>query len=717
MFLMQSLIPFARVRRLPAALCLAFLALPAYAAERDGGNAGEPSGESSLPVVEVRDQRRSPDPRARRVGTATRSAADPMEVPQSIQSVSVEQVSVYGARTLAGALLGVPGISSISDTRFDAFRIRGFSSANDLLLDGMRDDPQYVRGLGNIERVEVLRGPASVLYGRGSGGGVINRISKQPGQELASQATLSLGSAGLLGAALDWNRPLAPHWALRINTGREHAGSFRDTVNGTRQYFAPALKWESGRDSWLLQAEYDEYERVPDRGIPGRAIATANGEPTAYALPSAGHEQFFGAAGRDVIRDIHMSLRSTLTRALSQDWTLRHALALMDLNSNFDNTFVTQAYQSAPLDLDRVQRTRYQQNLQQRSVQNNLELLGQLGAHDLLLGVEHSWQKREPRLWSVAAPAVSAVTPENTRNGDDPTTPFQMNYHKASNLGLYVQDQITLAAHWKMLAGLRWDRFEVDSRNRRNGVRSERTAHALSPRIGVVWEALPGQHAYLSWSKNFAPVGGDVIGITPDARGNFNDLKPQFSRQVEVGIKSEWLDRRLSTTLAWFQLELFNRNVADPVRPGFFEQSGLERNRGIELSVEGELAAPWFVRAGWAIQSAKIVQAEPKFVGKRASGVSGRGGSLFLSYAPTLGWFAELGLTVEGARYADRDNLLELPAYTRWDGKMGYRLDEAEFTLAVTNLANRRYYESATGLSQVRPGAPRALLLTAAYKF
>lgn len=711
-----------KLRTLSAALMAALFAFPIPSYAADAAEEGEGSDAAPLPAIEVRGQRSVQDPRPGPLESATRTATDVREVPQTVQAVDAAQVRAYGGRGLAAALVGVPGVSNVSDTRFDAFRLRGFSNAGDTLLDGMRDDAQYVRSLGNIERIEILKGPAAVLYGRGSGGGVINRISKQPTREDFGLVSATWGSRGQLGAAVDWNRPLGAQWALRINAGREHETHFRHEVRGTRQYFAPALKWESGPDSWLLQADYDEYDRIPDRGVPARVTAvTRNGTARAYTLPVASDRTFFGAAGRDFIRDTSLNLRSTLIRAIAPDWSLRQKVSVFDLNSDFDNTFTSQPFVSAGPDLGRVQRSRFQQNLQQRNVQVNLEVLGKLATgavqHQLLAGAEYGWQKREPRLWMGSARPVSLTDPDQHDNAGSLPQPWQMNYHKVKTTGFYAQDQIDLGARVKGLVGLRWDHFEVDSRSRLLKLRSERSSHALSPRIGAVWEALPEHHFYASWSKNYAPVGGDVIGLSPGAKGNGNDLGPQFSRQLEAGVKSDWLQRKISTTLAWFELELYNRIVRDPVQPDVFSQTGLERNRGIEFSVAGELARHWFVRGGWTRQNSRVVRAEAQLAGKRPSGVSARNGSLFVAYAPPQGWFGETGLVYEGARFADRENLLELPGYARWDAMLGYRLARADYTLAITNLSKRRYYASATGVSQIAPGAPRALVFTAAYKF
>jgi len=704
-------------RRFPVlALSLCSIAgvasFPAPAAEFD----------DELPALEVRSRRHPNDPRAESVSTATRTASDPRDVPQTIDSVPVEETLSYGGRTLADALAGVPGVSNTSDTRFDSFRIRGFSAAGDLLLDGMRDDAQYVRSLGNIERVEVLKGPAAALYGRGSGGGVINRITKQPLPENFGHLSAATGSYGRLGASVDLNRMLSSAWSVRLNAGREHAGSFRDQVDGTRQYVAPSIKWRDARRSWLLQFEYDAYRRVPDRGMPAPVAALdAAGKPFAFSLPSARRATFFGAAGRDTIRDENMNWRSVFTHALDGGWELRHTLGVLDLRSTFDNTYVTQSYVTKPRDYRRVQRARYLQDMTHLNVQTGVELGGKVATgpalHHLLFGIEYGWQKRSPTLWQAAAAPVPITGPDRLALTGSAPRPYAMNRHRVSDYAIFVQDRIDLGRAWKLLGGLRGERFDVDSTNVLNDLRSRRTTTAWSPRLGVVWSPVGAHSVYASYSKSFAPVGGDLIGITPGARGNANDLGPQYNRQYEIGVKSDWRGGALSTTLALFQLDLYNRRVADPVRPGFFDLTGLERNRGLELGIAGRLTGDWFVRGGIGWQHARVVDAEPQYAGKRSAGVSGANGSLFVGHAPLRGFFAELGLVYEGARYADRDNLLELPAYVRWDGKAGYRTRDFEVTLAAVNLTDRDYYANATSLAQIMPGAPRTFTLTAAYKF
>lgn len=714
----------ARLRPLAIAICSIASSFD-YAYAADG-----PERETvDLPAIEIRSKRSHYDPRPASINTATRTDTDLRDVPQTVNSIKVEDVASCGGKSLADALRGVPGISNASDTRFDSFRIRGFSSAGDVFLDGVRDDAQYVRSLGNIERVEVLKGPAAVLYGRGSGGGVINRISKQPGHDVQSSVSLTAGSYSQIGAAVDINQVLSAEWAMRINAGREHANSFRDGVNSSRQYLAPSLKWDDGRTSWLLQTEFSEYDRTPDRGMPagrrGSTTTTYN-----YYLPPAAIGTTYGVPSRDYIRDSNLYLRSTLEHKFDQDWKLRYVLSMLSLNSIFDNTYVN----NWTADNKSVSRVRWQQNLHQRNWQNNLELEGKFDTgpvrHEVLTGVEYSVVRRQPTLYTIASNDVSLLTPSKAAGSSSQPGLFSSSLHRADGLALYAQDQITFLPQWKMLLGLRWDRFAADSTSRptsRNSFnRVERTTSALSPRVGVVWTPLADHSIYASYSKSFIPSGGaDTVNLDTGASTvSNNSLSPQFSRQVEVGVKSDWLDKKISSTLSVFQLDLYNRRTQISRDPSLFVVSGLERNRGVELAINGQVATDWFIRSGFTVQRARIVEAPrcttcatPSLQGKRSTGVSSANGSLFLSYAPVLGFFSELGLVYEGSRYADVANQFDLPAYTRWDGKIGYRFPKVELTFAVTNLTNRRYYDTSTSLTQIMPGSPRSGFLSAVYKF
>ena len=222
---------------------------------------------------------------------------------------------------------------------------------------------------------------------------------------------------------------------------------------------------------------------------------------------------------------------------------------------------------------------------------------------------------------------------------------------------------------------------------------------------------------FASWTKTFSPVGGGLIGITPGAAGNTNDLSPELTKQKEIGVKSDWLDERLSTTLAVYELELYNRRTKDPDDPTITLLSGLQRSRGIELTASGKLGGNWYMRGGVGVQDATVVKDNNGLEGKRINGVAKHNGSLFITWKPEMGWYAETGLTLVGQRYADNQNTVVLPGYGRWDALAGYREKDWDVSGALTNLTDRYYYASATSAAQIMPGEPRSLVMTGTYKF
>jgi len=232
---------------------------------------------TTLPELSVTadGERERDNPRVKEVSTATRTSTAVRDVPQAIDTVKTSNLLDYGSNNLGKALEGIPNVSSGADTRFDSVRIRGFESSNDFYLDGIRDDSQYIRDLHNIERVEVLKGPAAVLYGRGGQGGIVNRVSKAPEHGRRSSIEAQAGSEDMRSLYADLSADPSDTVSLRLNMGNLDYNSFRDGVDGNRQLFAPSMSWQLTPDlNWLVQYEYSRFNRTPDRGIPG-----VNGRP------------------------------------------------------------------------------------------------------------------------------------------------------------------------------------------------------------------------------------------------------------------------------------------------------------------------------------------------------------------------------------------------------------------------------------------------------
>lgn len=662
-------------------------------------SAGAHAEDETMTVVGKRSQHEE-------VATATRTNTPAKLVPQAIDSVKASELTAFGQPTLSEALTGIPGVNASGDTRFDGVNIRGFSASNDFYLDGFRDDMQYTRDLGNTERVEVLKGPAAVLYGRGSTGGIVNRVSKKPQKGLESSVSAQVGSFDSRRLAADLNGEAGEQVQVRLNLAQEDKDSFRNGVTSKRTLLAPSVNWEiSDKLNWLVQYERNEHDRTPDRGIPG-----VNGRPA-----DVPNEYVYSDTRRDFIDDVAQSTRSRLTWDINDQWQLRQQLGYTSLDSQFDNTYVTSVKG------DQVTRSRWQQDLKANSLISNTEAEGQLQTgpveHRLLVGFEQNWQERTPKLYqnATAIPAGNLYDPGSLPTYDGAMKLSSDANHKVRGYGLYVQDQLSLG-DWHLLAGLRRDDFTVTSR--RNDLNKEETVSvtSLSPRLGLVWNPIEEHAFYASYSKTFTPVGGELIGITPGDKNN--NLDPQHTRLYEGGVKSDWLDGRLATTLSLYRLEMYNKRSKDPLDPTKVILTGLQRTEGIELSARAQLTDEIYLRGGIAIQDAEQVKADADLQGKRPMNVSRQNGELFAGYqSGKQGWFGETGVTAVGDRFADNANTTTLPGYARFDARAGYRWQQWETQLSVENLTDHDYFVSATSASQIMPGTPRQLHLSAAYRF
>ncbi|MBP8223822.1 MAG: TonB-dependent siderophore receptor [Aeromonas sp.] len=662
-------------------------------------SAGARAEDETMTVVGKRSQHEE-------VATATRTNTPAKLVPQAIDSVKASELTAFGQPTLSEALTGIPGVNASGDTRFDSVNIRGFSASNDFYLDGFRDDMQYTRDLGNIERVEVLKGPAAVLYGRGSTGGIINRVSKKPQKGQESSVTALVGSFDTRRVAADLNAEAGERVQLRLNLAQEDKDSFRNDVTSKRTLLAPSANWEiSDKLNWLVQYERNAHDRTPDRGIPG-----VNGRPA--DVPK---EYVYSDTRRDFIDDVAQSTRSRLSWDINDQWQLRQQLGYSTLDSQFDNTYVTSVKG------DQVTRARWQQDLKANSLISNTEAEGQLQTgpveHRLLIGLEQNWQERTPKLYQNASPipAGNLYDPGSLPTYDGAMKLSSDANHKVRGYGLYLQDQLSLG-DWHLVGGLRRDDFTVTSR--RNDLNKEETLSvtSLSPRLGLVWNPLEDHAFYTSYSKTFTPVGGELIGITPGDKNN--SLDPQNTRLYEGGVKSDWLDGRLATTLSLYRLEMYNKRSKDPLDPTKVTLTGLQRTDGIELSARAQLTDELYLRGGIAIQDAEQVKADADLQGKRPMNVSRQNGQLFAGYENgQQGWFGETGVTAVGDRFADNANTTTLPGYARFDARAGYRWQQWEAQLSAENLTDHDYFVSATSASQILPGTPRQLNLSAAYRF
>lgn len=696
---------------LAAALATLFVASPVQS---------EPSV-STLGVVDVVSGYDPDDVRPSVVSTATRTPIAPRDVPQTIDTIDVNKYKSYGINDLSIMLDGIPGINTSYDMRGEGIMVRGFSAdSGDIYRDGIRDSGQIRRSTANVERIEILKGPGSVLYGRGSGGGVINLVNKRANFETESSATLRAGSWNNFGGTLDLNHVVNENVAVRLTADREQADSFRSGIRTRNEMISPSVYVDTHTGlRWLGQYTYDNFWRVPDRGPSYDELPAGVSTRTGFAHPG------------DYTEDTLRTLRSDLSYDFNSAWSVRWVAARREASQDFDHyyggTYCNDAGRTnAGASCNyrgRISQVYAWQETNNETDSHTFDLIGRFQTgwvqHDTLVGVELSEETRHPRLATARNTSfidpfnVGSDWPERVQRG----AATQHNLHESTSRALYLQDMLSFGPQWKVLAGLRYDRFEFRSTNRLNGATRAYEGNSVSPRVGVVWQPLDAHSLYASYSKSYAPYGGrGMLSVSVDSSAVY-DAEPQHSRQLEAGIKSDWLDGNLSTTLAVYELEHYNIRYRPDAEndPFTWAVRGKNRSRGIEFTALGRMTRTLYVRGGVAFMEAEVGQdvSNPAVVGNNLSGTARRNGNLFLRYAPEGRFYGEVGVTYTSARYLDTDdNSSMLPGYARVDGLIGYRDGPWTATLALSNLLDKTYWRSSS-----MPGAPRSVLLSVNRKF
>lgn len=673
----------------------------------------------SLAPVRVTADFDPDDVRPEGVTTATKTYLAPKDIPQAIDTVEVSKSKSYGINDLSIMLDGVPGVSTAYDMRGEGLTIRGFEADNnDIYRDGIRESGQVRRSTANVERIEILKGPAAVLYGRGSGGGIVNMISKQARFDAGSSVSLRGGSWRNIGGSLDLNKVLNRHVALRLTADREQAHSFRHGIRNRNEMFSPSILVDTRTGlRWVGQYTWDKVWRVPDRGPSYAELPAGVSIRTGFARPG------------DFVEDELKVLRSDLSYDFDRTWKLRWVASRRTADQDFDHVFGgtwcnAQGQTSTGGRCNwqnRVNQNYAWQTTRNRTTTHTLDLTGlvQTGplTHDLLVGFEHSDEERRPILYSQRN--YITIDPYNPSwpadRGTRPAASISR-LHEARSQGVYVQDLVSFTEQWKVLLGLRQDHYRFRSTDYLKGESRSYKGHSLSQRAGVIYQPVPEHSLYASWSKSFAPFGGRGMISIETASSAVHDADPQYSRQMEVGVKSDWANNTFSTQFAVYQLEHYNiRYQPDADNdPYTWAVRGKERSRGVEFTLTGRLVDDWYVRSGVGLTQAKVVSdaAQPELTGKKLRNVARRNGNLFVRYAPEGAWYGEVGVTHASPRWLNAANTQELPGYTRWDAMVGWRQAPWTVTLGITNLTDRTYWRASN-----MPGTPRTVLMTANYQF
>ena len=649
------------------------------------------------------------------------------DIPQSISVVNEELIESQNAFNLRDALRNVSGLSIAAGEggrTGDSITLRGFAANSDTFLDGVKENGQYFRDTFFIDRAEVLKGASSILFGRGSTGGVINTIAKKPviGKAFAT-ADVTYGSYDFIRTTLDAGTKLNDDVAVRLDALYQNADSFRDYNFTNRWGIAPSMKINVTPDTdvtlMLLQQEEDS---VYDQGVP-----MYRGKPAAVPV-----ERFYGFVDDNLQNFDTTVATAILKHRFSSEFSVRNTFRYGGYNRKY-RTFLYGELMDTGL-TSTVARTQSLRESPQHDYYNQTDFILQkplFGFNNMLLfGTEIGWEDYAFRSKdSTNVPAISVFNPASARTvGLGRANDFSGKlatdrYTSTQTVAGYVLDQFDITPQWKLLAGTRYDVFEAKQDDKLNNVNDlDNAVQQFSPRAGLSWQPTDWQSHYFSWGTSFNPSAEAFNLSTATA-----NLDPEHNQNLEIGTKLDFLDGRLNVTGALFRLEKTNARTTDPLDPNLNVLTGEQRTDGFELGLAGEALPGWNISASYAFLNADIVKSNTFQVGtvsgksisldgKTPVNVPRNSGVVWTSYNITPEWEVGGGVFLASSRYADSVNEVTLPGYARIDATIAYHHKYFDIQANAFNLLDKIYYESGQARTAL-PGVPLSGQLTLRVKY
>lgn len=653
-----------------------------------------------------------------------------IDVPQSLSILTSDQIEEQAFQNIGDVLRYVPGLSvSQGEGHRDAIIIRGIQSTADFFVDGIRDDVQYYRPLYNVQQVEVLRGANALLFGRGGGGGVINRVTKQPvvGQRF-NAANISADTFGAYSGIVDTNFSTGDSSALRVNAYYQSLNNHRDFYDGASFAINPTFKVElSPATTAVFSYEFVDDDRVVDRGVPS---VNVDGGPD---VPLAGFEEdFFGSASENFTTLRAHLLRARVDHEFSDTLRGNVTLQYADYDKAYQNLYASEEVVLANGGITEVELDGYRDTTDRKNliVQANIVTQFDTGVfgHTMLIGAELGNQKTgNARLDNVFA-----------ANGDDqlvvpfsvplqiPTfsfsAPARDRESEVAFTSIYLQDQIDLTDNFKLIAGLRYDAFDIDvlditEQNDGDAIDGDfsRKDTEVTPRLGFIYKPAENVSIYASYSETFLPRSGDqFLTLTLDAEST----RAQFFENHEVGLKWDIRDN-MSLTAAVFELERESFTSIDPENPEQVILIEGSKTTGFELQAIGDITDRWSFTAGYASLDGEVLRAD-------GSGTNGNVTrqtpdnmfSFWSNYQVTNRLSMGLGATYQDSFFVQEDNSVEVPSFTRVDAAAFYEMsDRLRLQFNIENLLDEDYFPDAHSNDNISTGEPINARISAIFDF
>lgn len=624
--------------------------------------------------------------------SGTKTNTEWLDVPQSVSVVTKTELEDRGAVRVLDAVKGVAGLNNtLGEGSRDEFVLRGFNGLNDVYSDGMRDDGklQSYRSLANVERVEVVKGPAGALYGRGSAGGIINLVSKKAEGDEFDKVQAQVGSDGLAVARVDSSHKLSDTLNARLNAEYRRSDSFVDHVDSNDVFIAPTVRWQPDDQQTLdFSLDFTRQHLVPYRGVPAK-----DGKPVDVPVHT-----FYGGTNDYQDSDTwHATVNHEFAINDEMTWTNRASYSHITLEQK--------GTRQSPAEVTDNQVGRTINNFgydprTSKTVQS--ELAWNTGNHELLFGADYNDIDIDLTLATDKnIPPISATHPSAGATPNPGFPKFRKN--STQSVGVFAQD-VYHVGDWSLVGNVRYDNIQLDQNFQ--GQDSELNDDKFSYRAGLVYNVNDNTSAYATVARSWQlPYSG--IYINPKLAALYQtDLK-------EIGVKTYLHNDDIMLNAAVYQIDKEdpktndNREVID--KDEF-------RHRGLELEARGKIRDNWDISAGYS-----YLDAEDKKTGLVPNDVPEQTFSLWSAYQPTDQWRVGGGVNYVSDRYAGDAEAVKLDGYTTVDLMAAYSAGQHNVQLNLNNALDKKYAFGATngssGKNQIGFGAPRTWLLTYNYEF
>ena len=734
-----------RIPLTPIAAALTFATAPGFAQSVLVAEAPRQLDKVEVVGDQNRDEVRTDTTTIGKVPTALR------DLPQSITVINRAMLSAQGASSLSDALRSVPGITlgaAEGGQIGNNINLRGFTARTDIFIDGVRDRGQYYRDTFFIDTIEVLKGPSSMLFGRGSTGGVINQVSKQANLRASNEASVTVGTNDQYRATIDTNQPMSDTSAFRISAMGQNVQTTRDVMTNEDYGIAPTARFGINTPttvtvSGLFQHNHD----MADYGI-----SALNGRPA-----PVDYDNFYGLTDDRIVQDASV-VGVKVEHRFGDRLTLRNqtqynrtAIDARETNSARVGTFAPSAngggaftilptsatgyYTSLPLQSLSVLLQSKDKAIVDDSLFNQTDLIANFETgpikHTLLTGFEigrdtyqnQSFTRVDPAITgpaattglavvSLADPAYQPSSPRTVRTSGNLVT------SNASTMAAYVNDTIELTPQWKLVGGVRFDRYRAVLNNSIPSATAPsevgQNVTKTSVRAGAIWQPSQAQSYYLSYGTSFNP-SLETLTVTSGQQA----LAPEQNKSYEAGAKWDLLNQKLSVTAAAFRIE--KDNARTQISTGVYQLDGNIRVDGAELGITGQLSPSWQVFGGYTFLDAKIVQASALdgTQGKVPANTPRHSATLWTTYNLSRAWEAGTGVAYLSSRYASNTDVVTAPGFVRWDGTVAYRQQAYDVRFNLLNIADKQYINALIPSDGGRfvPGVGRTALLTLTTRF